>query len=500
MNMSLAELEGLTSVKHANALIESMYRMEANEQKIIILASKIVNQLGEKGIPFDAKTEIIITAAEYAKEYGIDYRAAWFAMTHAKNTIYRRTFSYLKYREDGTVKPMQGRWVHSTSVEIADSDLDDFESDFLGDMKEMHKDLVFEKEVKSEITLMFSPEVIPYIYQIKSEYTLLDIQEIGRLSNKYAIRLYKLLMKWRNAEEQPYFEYQQLRKYLGLAKTEYAETKYFNKTVLGVALKQINAGTGFIDLEAKPRKKGKSIIGYTFPYKAYENNMITVQPGNEKKPKQRGRTPKGGNQGEGYVVYRMTDSQINTFSKKLARLACESDSGFNHLGELVEQGQDDKALAAFLAKEFRSGNFAPYLADLERAEFTPNRFNKTLPEGKSGGNTGNSEGDAPQSPKQKPVKPPRFDSEGQQSLFESPEPDHSDVLDKIRISGRENKIATAMMEQASRINLPIFSDLKEKMEFTDHFQLCVEIAEDLEARNLGPYAEMLKYLRVSNKI
>ncbi|MCU4631163.1 replication initiation protein, partial [Acinetobacter variabilis] len=228
--------------KQANKLIESVYRMEVEEQKVILLATKKVNDIELRGLPFTPETEIVITADDFVRAYGVNKQRAFEALVSAKNTIYDRSFEIDYVDVNGETKPISSRWIHAK-----------------GEMKH-----------KSAISMFFTPAVIPFIYLVvKEEFTLIDLREVGRLKSKYAVRLYQLLMKWRNANHQPIFTIEVLRKKLGLAETEYLQFGDFNKRVIQVAVDQINKGTGFTELKAIPKKEGRKVVSFRFEYKEY---------------------------------------------------------------------------------------------------------------------------------------------------------------------------------------------------------------------------------------
>lgn len=366
MTLTLDDIEHLSLVKQGNPLIDSLYRMEANEQKIILLASKLVNQMGERGIAFDEKTEIIITADQFAKEYGISKQLAFYTLCEAKNSIFKRTFTYFLEREDGTKKPMRSYWLHSKSIENSVDGGDDFDAI---ELPQESEDFKIAKEGKSEVSLMFATAVIPHIYNIKTAYTLLDINEIGKLKSKYAIRLYKVLMKWRRANFQPTFTVDEIRTLFGLRSDEYQVMSDFKKRVINISVSQINKHTGFIGLKAVD-KKGRSgkIISFSFEYERYDNETINVTPATK------------AIKNEKFVIYQMKEEQIKMFSSILAVSAGKNEPGFSELSTLVDAGQKTEVLIDRIASDFRKGLFTPYLNVLQLAGFKPSKFNKTQPE------------------------------------------------------------------------------------------------------------------------
>ena len=359
MQLSMTELETSSAVKQANRLIESVYRMEANEQKIILLATKIVYELEKKGKSVTPETEIVIAAADFAREYGTTRQLAFEVIREAKNTIYERSFDYTYVSPEGVTKEMNSRWIHMKG----------------------------EVKAKSEISMFFAPAVIPFIYLVEKEFTLLDLKEIGRLKSKYAIRLYKILMKWRNAKYAPKFSYEDLRKLLGLEDQEYTVMSDFRKRVLKAAVDQINKGTGFVGLQAIDEKKGGKIVSFTFKYSHYDNDTINITPIAEKKPP-KPKTKESGadvpkdkevaNTGENstplevsdpvvkkdkpkrYFDHGMTEGQAYMFANKIALNLSEQNEKFMYLSSRAEVGETHHEFINKIAEDFLTGNLEPY--------------------------------------------------------------------------------------------------------------------------------------------
>ena len=91
------------AVKQANKLIESIYRMDINEHKLLLLATKKVNEMELKNEPFNERTKITIGAVEFANQYGISRQSAFEIIIEATKSIYDREFDYLHVDEKGRV-------------------------------------------------------------------------------------------------------------------------------------------------------------------------------------------------------------------------------------------------------------------------------------------------------------------------------------------------------------------------------------------------------------
>lgn len=337
-------LDSEIAVKQANKLIESIYKMDVNEHKLLLLATKKVNEMEFKNEPFNERTRITISSSEFAKQYGISRPSAFEIIVDAKNSIYDREFVYLHIENDGTVEPMRSRWFQARQADKA----------------------------KGEISFMFASAVIPLIYLVKSEYTLLDLQEIGQLKSKYAVRLYKYLMRWVNAPYKNKVSIEQLREIFGLENDEYPEMCDFKKRVLDIAVKQVKAGTGFKDLTVKNYKTGVKVTAFSFHYTSYSNELFKKS---KKQVIEADIDPD--KKLDEYVVHQMTDEQITAFSSALAVKASKGEYGYTHLGSLVGAGDGTSVLIDHIADDFKKGLFAPYLSALKLSGFKPKKINKT---------------------------------------------------------------------------------------------------------------------------
>lgn len=358
-------------VKQANKLIESVYRMDANEQKLILLATQIVNQIERNGQDFTSETEIVIAAHQYAKAFGVSRATAFEIICEAKNTIYDRSFKIDYEDANGVIKPTESRWIHRK-----------------GEMK-----------TKSEISMFFAPAVIPYIYLVKDEFTLMDLREIGRLKSKYAIRLYKILMKWRNAKYQPKFEYDELRAMLGVEDGEYLLKSDFQKRVLKIAVDQINKGTSFINLKYTSVKDGKTITHFVFSYDGYDSQTFNVTPldvmkgktvQDAQKKQKKPSTGESERNSEGvskqadmfeekkepkrYYSDGMTEGQAYMFASKIVEKIQKNDPRFISLGQLANDGEDAESFKSKIVENFLIGDFRGYEEALKHLKCKEHNF------------------------------------------------------------------------------------------------------------------------------
>ena len=130
-----------------------------------------------------------------------------------------------------------------------------------------------------EVLIRFSPEIMPYLINLKTNFTQHALSDISGLNSKYAIILYRWLsmnynqyehysVKGRRREEQvesyrnPTMSMRDLREMTDTVK-DYQRIDNFEKRVLKAGLDEINAHTSF-SITYEKIKKGRSIDSIVF--------------------------------------------------------------------------------------------------------------------------------------------------------------------------------------------------------------------------------------------
>ena len=134
-------------------------------------------------------------------------------------------------------------------------------------------------DYNDEVLIRFSPEIMPYLINLKAEFTQYKISELQKLNSKYSIILYRwLAMNYnqyehysvkggRRAEQveayrNPSISVKELRAITDTAK-EYKDFRNFEKRVLKNAIEEINEHTSF-NVTYEKVKKGRSIDSIVF--------------------------------------------------------------------------------------------------------------------------------------------------------------------------------------------------------------------------------------------
>lgn len=258
-----------------NALINASYNLDTVEQRLILLA---ILQARETSTGIDANTRLRIHASDYMSRFNVNKHAAYKALKTAVTNLFGRQFSYQTIDEKtGKSKKVISRWVQNISY------IDD----------------------AATLEVTFTMDVVPLITRLEKQFTSYQLKQVTQLTGKYAIRLYELLIAWREIGKTPIFEVSDFRSKLGLSSDDYPRLDTFKRRVLESAVKQINEHTDII-VKVEQHKEGRSISGFSFSFKQKRNQNKTIE--RKKDPNTLD------------IFSRITDAQRHLFANKLSEL------------------------------------------------------------------------------------------------------------------------------------------------------------------------------------
>jgi len=259
-----------------NALINASYNLEVTEQRLILLAILNARETGN-GITADSKLEI--HAKDYASRFDISNDGAYKALKNAVLNLFDRQFSFKEQDKKGNVGTVKSRWVSRIKY-IDDS---------------------------ATLEITFAPDVVPLITRLEQHFTSYQLKQVSQLTSKYAIRLYELLIAWREVGKTPKIELEDFRSKIGVEDTEYTAMNDFKKRVLEPAIKQINKYTD-ITATYEQHKKGRLISAFSFSFKQKHQPKIEKIVDLKRDPN----TPD--------FFIQMTDAQRHLFANKLSEM------------------------------------------------------------------------------------------------------------------------------------------------------------------------------------
>lgn len=297
-----------------NALINASYNLEVTEQRLMLLAIINARETGD-GITADSKLQI--HASDYMKHFDVDKKTAYEALKNAVDNLFNRQFSFREVRK-GTDFIVKSRWVSRIAYATNEAIL--------------------------EIT--FAPDVVPLILRLEEHFTSYQLKQVTQLTSKYAIRLYEMLIAWREVGKTPQIELLEFRHKIGVEDTEYKDMHNFKKRVLEPSIKQINEHTD-ITVTYEQHKKGRLISGFSFRLKQKQ----------QAKQIESNRDPNTTD-----LFTKLTDSQRHLFGHKLAHDA-RVQSEYSQLVGTGSYQDFAKLLADMLAEEKHFKTFYPLLVE-----------------------------------------------------------------------------------------------------------------------------------------
>ena len=211
----------LTVVK-ANSLIEASYRLTLDEMRLLALTIGTMNPKSEQQI-FE------FSVSEFVNQFP-DVNADR-AYTQIKSAIERISERWVKTEDEKHVTKF--RWVSSQTY--------------------------FKKEGRFKIAL--TNEIMPYLTQLKGQFTQYQLNHISGFSSIHSIRLYELFTQYKRLGNR-YISVEDLKKWLQL-EDKYDRYNNLSQRVLIPALAEINEKSDLF-IEYEPIKRGRKIIGVEF--------------------------------------------------------------------------------------------------------------------------------------------------------------------------------------------------------------------------------------------
>lgn len=280
-------MKNLTVVK-SNRVIEASYKLTLMEQKTLLAA---ISQIDSRqpldplqGFEISVDDLIQLSESETKNEYR-DLKIASERLLNRIVTI-NNPLPNEKY-----VTQLKTHWISS----------------------------VFYIPEKGKVRLYFSPQIVPYLSQLTSEFTQYHLKCVGKMSSIYAIRLYELLMQWKDVGKRD-VELEWLRKCFELG-NKYPSIKDFKVRVLDIAVKDINEHSDF-QVSWTQRKSGRVVTHLIFTF-------AEKQPLTPEKPKRATKKEK--------TIYGVPMSEI----KKVARVGETNEDVAARINKAKDTGKVD---------------------------------------------------------------------------------------------------------------------------------------------------------------
>ena len=288
-------------VVKSNQVIEASYQLSAVEQRIILAAISLIPK--SQVITDD---ELYPVSVNELQLLGVHEKTAYRDLKEGINRLYERSINLSV--DDKSIKM---RWVQE--VQFLDS--------------------------QGVIGIRFSKPILPFISNLSREFTKYALSDIAGINSAYAIRIYELLVQYRQIGKRE-ITVESLRTMLELGK-KYPLFADFKKRVIDTAVDQINEYSP-LKVTYEQKKTGRKVTSVLFSFK--------------EKPKVINKN----NSDTSKDFYKLTDAQINMFGNQLSRL--------HELSHLALEGESYAALASkikdMLRDEKQQRQLMPYLKNL----------------------------------------------------------------------------------------------------------------------------------------
>ncbi len=220
------------TVCKANKVIEAGYKLSLNEQRVVLGCIAQVNSK-EALLTTD---EFELSAKDFAKWFSVSEDRAYHALVEVAESLFNR---YIIIDEPFPDKPkakrLKTRWISSIT--------------YLTD--------------EGKISLCFAQKILPYLSELKGQFTRYNLEHIGKMTSVYGIRLYELLAQWQSVGKRE-VEVDWLRKQFEI-EDQYRAMCDLKKRVLDPAVKDVNTHSNY-QVGWTQRKTGRKVTHLTFKF------------------------------------------------------------------------------------------------------------------------------------------------------------------------------------------------------------------------------------------
>ncbi|MFU0603259.1 replication initiation protein, partial [Klebsiella pneumoniae] len=126
-------------------------------------------------------------------------------------------------------------------------------------------------EAKVEIT--FSDAIMPYLTQLKGQFTRVVVKNVSSLSSTYSIRIYELLQQFRSTGDRT-ISLDDFRSILEL-EDKYSDFKILNRDLIKPAIAELNEKSD-LAVTVETVKKGRTVVALRFRFKEDKQIKMAV--------------------------------------------------------------------------------------------------------------------------------------------------------------------------------------------------------------------------------
>lgn len=213
-------------VQYKNAINKASWSLSVIEQRIILSA------IAHAGKSVSAQELYKVTATDMV-QLGSDGKSVYSQMKQAVQTLFQRFFSFEEAPdEEGNPQTTTVHWIQRATYNGA-----------------------------GVISLRFTEDLVPYLTDLKAQFTQYGLLELVGVDSQYATRIYSLLKQF-EATGLCVCKLDDFREMLQLGDMRYTDIR---RKILDIAKKQINNGERTtIKFSYEPMKTSRSVTGLKF--------------------------------------------------------------------------------------------------------------------------------------------------------------------------------------------------------------------------------------------
>lgn len=239
-------------VVKSNALIEAAYKLSVMEQRIVLAC---LSQIDPRESITDNQP-YLVPIGEVSRLAGKKRQSIYEEVREAALRLYRREL-WIKKKPNGEGKKekiIPTRWVQA--VPYVDGECN--------------------------VELHFTKYILPYISDLRKEFTRYELDHISKFNSAYSIRLYELMCQYK-AKSNREISIDDLR-YMFQIEDKYKVTKDLRRYVIDPALKDINEKTP-LEISCEAVKEGRKITRFRFQIAEKEKQNTQVISTESQKPR-----------------------------------------------------------------------------------------------------------------------------------------------------------------------------------------------------------------------
>ena len=251
-------------VVKSNQVIEASYRLSVVEQRVVLSAIAKIPKMCEV-----SDDEIYTVSVQDLQALGVHEKTAYRDLKEAVNRLYERSISL-----DIDDKLIKMRWVQR--IEFTEN--------------------------QSIVALRFSKDILPFISNVKANFTQYMLSEVSKMQGAYSVRVYELLVQYKTTGDRS-ISIEDFRFMLDLG-TRYKQFNDLLKRVIEPSINEINEQSD-LKVTATPQKTGRKFTHIKFTIKQ-KQKLKTLDP------KRDPNTPD--------FFIKMTDAQRYLFANKMSEM------------------------------------------------------------------------------------------------------------------------------------------------------------------------------------